>query len=192
MSRVPMALLVLLAVGSIGAVGYSRLMRSDRADDGAASTQPAASQSVPTEVAMVSPRAETPSEQIVSPSQDQPTATPAAASDALAKWLKDATGNDAEARAAAITALAQAPRLDAIPVLQRVLTDGEPTVDRPLALESLGTLALNQGDSDDLIRSALRNTVYDGNDEAISQSAVDVLAEIENGLTQTVPHPAGR
>ena len=126
------------------------------------------------------------------PSPDQPAATAAAPSNTLAKWVMDASSNDAGTRAAAITALAQAPRLEAIPVLQRVLTDGEPTVDRPLALESLRTLALNQGDSDNLIRGALRNTVYDGNDEAISQSAADVLAEIENGLTRTVPQPADR
>jgi hypothetical protein len=189
MARVPMSLLVLLAVGSIGAIGYSELMRGDRT---AASTQSAASQSASTEVAIALPRAETPSEQIVPPSPDQPVATTTAPSNTLAKWVMDASSNDAGTRAAAITALAQAPRLEAIPVLQRVLTDGEPTVDRPLALESLRTLALNQGDSDNLIRGALRNTVYDGNDEAISQSAIDVLAEIENGLTRTVPHPAGR
>jgi hypothetical protein len=181
-----MALLVLLAIGSMGAIGYSRLMHRDRTDD-AGSTQTAASEPAMTEMAMPSPRAEPASEQTVSPSQDQTAATSTVAADAVAKWIKDATGDDAKARAAAIIALAQAPRAEAIPVLRRVLTDGEPTVDRPLALESLRTLALDQGDSDNLIRGALRNTIYDGNDEATTQSATVVLADIESGLAAAAP-----
>lgn len=180
MSRVPIALLVLLAIGCIGAIGYSRLMRGERADDDAPLTQPVASDFAPTDTAIASPPPATAPEPTVSPSQDQPAASIPAAVD-VAKLIKDATGDDARTRAAAIIALAQVPRSEAIPVLRRVLTDGEPTVDRPLALQALRTLALNQGDSDNLIRGALRNTIYDGNDEAISQGAVDVLADIERG-----------
>ena len=97
----------------------------------------------------------------------------------VAKWISDATGGDAVLRAKAIASLANAPREDATPVLRRILTDGEPQVDRPLALASLRDLALNQGDDDGAIRDAVRHAIYHGDDFTKADDAQDVLDTIE-------------
>jgi hypothetical protein len=110
-----------------------------------------------------------------------PAATPATA-DNVAGWIADTASGDAGRRAAAITALAEAPRAQALPVLGRILTDGEPSVDRALALQSLRELALNQGDADGAIRDAVRHAIYHGDDltdkEAV-QETLDIIEESE-------------
>jgi hypothetical protein len=100
------------------------------------------------------------------------------------QWISDANGSDAGKRAAAISALAQAPRAQALPVLHHVLINGEPTVDRPLALRALRELALEQGDADGAVRGAIREAIYhgDGQDETLladAQDALDVVEESE-------------
>ena len=91
--------------------------------------------------------------------------TPSANSpETVEQWIADTTSGDPAKRAAAIAALAEAPRAQALPVLGRLLTDGEPQVDRPLALRSLRDLALNQGDDDGAIRDAVRHAIYHGDD----------------------------
>ena len=64
-------------------------------------------------------------------------------------------------------------------MLARLLTDGEPLVDRPLALQSLRDLALNQGDADGAIRDAVRHVIYHGDDFTESEDAQEVLDIIE-------------
>ncbi len=86
---------------------------------------------------------------------------------------------DAARRAAAIAALAQAPRAEALPVLGRILTDGEPEIDRPLALRSLRELALNQGDADGAIREAVRHAIYHGDDFTKADALQETLEVIE-------------
>lgn len=108
-----------------------------------------------------------------------PGPTPAKAPDAVAKLIADTSSSDAGKRAAAITALAEAPRAEALPVLGRLLTDGEPLVDRPLALRSLRDLALNQGDTDGAIRDAVRHAIYHGDDQTRTDDVQDVLDIIE-------------
>lgn len=93
--------------------------------------------------------------------------------------IVDTASGDAAKRAAAITALAEAPREEALPVLARLLTDGEPLVDRPLALQSLRDLALNQGDADGAIRDAVRHVIYHGDDFTKTEDAQEVLDIIE-------------
>jgi hypothetical protein len=97
-------------------------------------------------------------------------------------WIADTASGDAARRAAAITALAEAPRAQALPVLGRILTDGEPSVDRALALRSLRELALNQGDADGAIRHAVRQAIYHGDDltdkDAV-QETLDIIEESE-------------
>ena len=95
------------------------------------------------------------------------------------QWIAETASGDAATRAAAITALAEAPRAQALPVLGRILTDGEPQVDRPLALRSLRDLALNQGDDDGAIRDAVRHAIYHGDDFTKADDAQEVLDIIE-------------
>ena len=98
------------------------------------------------------------------------------------KLIADTASGDAAKRAAAITALAEAPRAQALPVLARLLTDGEPQVDRPLALQSLRDLALNQGDADGAVRDAVRHVIYHGDDFTKTEDAQEVLDIIEESL----------
>jgi hypothetical protein len=96
-------------------------------------------------------------------------ATPAAPEvtpDTVARWIADTSSGDAGKRATAISSLADAPREDALPVLRRLLTDGEPQKDRTLALRSLRSLALTQGDKDGAIRDAVRHAIYHGDDQS--------------------------
>ena len=106
----------------------------------------------------------------------------AAASKTTAQWIADTSSGDASTRATAITALAEAPRAEALPVLSRILTDGEPLVDRPLALTSLREIALNQGDSDGAIRDAVRHVIYHGDDFTKTDDAQETLDIIEESL----------
>jgi len=109
-------------------------------------------------------------------------AAPAAASKSTAQWIAETASGDASTRAAAIAALAEAPRAEALPVLSRLLTDGEPSVDRPLALTSLRELALNQGDADGAIRDAVRHVIYHGDDFTKVGDAQETLDIIEESL----------
>ena len=119
----------------------------------------------------------------------QPIAGPAPAPSAplpqtVEQWIADTTSGDAAKRAAAIAALAEAPRAKALPVLGRLLTDGEPQVDRPLALRSLRDLALNQGDDDGAIRDAVRHVIYHGDDFTKVddvQEVLDIIEESQQG-----------
>lgn len=63
--------------------------------------------------------------------------------------------------------------------MERILQVGEPQVDRQIALRSLHTLAVQQGDADGRIRDVLRQAIYHGDDEGVSQSAQALLEDIE-------------
>lgn len=102
--------------------------------------------------------------------------------DVVAQWKADATGKDPKARAAAIAALATAPRSQATPVLAQALTVADDS-ERPLVLQSLRTLARRQGDDDDRIRSVVRNVVFHESDEAFAQAARVTLDDIERDLS---------
>lgn len=95
------------------------------------------------------------------------------------RWIADTTSPDARTRAAAIAALAEAPKAKAVPALEQVLDVGEPEIDRQIALRSLHTLALRQGDDDGRIRDVMRGVVYHGDDEGSSASAQAFLEDIE-------------
>jgi hypothetical protein len=98
--------------------------------------------------------------------------------DQVARWIEEAGGIDAGKRSLAITALAQAPREQALPVLRQVLTSGE-LADRPQAINSLRELALGQGDADGRVREAIREVIYHGDDEALASLAQDALDVVE-------------
>jgi hypothetical protein len=110
-----------------------------------------------------------------------PTA-PAKPAKSTAQWIADTASGDAATRAAAIEALAEAPRAEALPVLGRILVDGEPQVDRVLALRSLRDLALNQGDADGAIRDAVRHALYHGDDFTKANDIQEALEIIEESL----------
>ena len=102
----------------------------------------------------------------------------------IAQWAADSMGPDAEKRAEAIAALANAPRADAIPALLIVLTSGESRIDRPLALRSLRALAQRDGDDDGAIRDVLRQAIYHDGNEEFTRAAQSTLDEVEGLLTQ--------
>ncbi len=93
--------------------------------------------------------------------------------------IADTQSNDPRLRAAAIEALANAPKAQALPALERVLESGEPQVDRQIALRSLHSLALNDGDETGAIRDAIRHALYHSDDENVTQSAQAFLEDIE-------------
>jgi len=100
----------------------------------------------------------------------------------LARLAEESMSGAATTRAAAIERLSQAPREQALPLLRRVLLNGDPAVDRPAALRGLQTLALAQGDGDQRIRDVMREVIYHGDDEnlaADAQEALDIIAESE-------------
>ena len=99
----------------------------------------------------------------------------------LSQLIADANAEDATIRAAAIDALALAPKSRAAPVLQALLSAAT-REDRELALNSLYTLALNQGDDDGAIRAVFRRTIYDGDDGELAVNAQLALDDLERDL----------
>jgi hypothetical protein len=97
------------------------------------------------------------------------------------RLIEEANGADAAKRALAIAALARAPRDQALPALHHIVTNGEPQVDRPAALNSLRELALNQGDKDGKVREAIREVIYhdDGSNPQLASAAQDALDVVE-------------
>jgi hypothetical protein len=112
---------------------------------------------------------------------------------AVSRFAAAAVGDDPVARAAAITALGEAPRLEALSILQTVLRAGETAVDRPLALRALRKIALEQGDPDGGIRDVLRAGIYDGTgDESAVRQDQAALDDIEGILSQAEAIAASR
>jgi hypothetical protein len=183
--RVSLSFVALSMIGCMIALGYWSSMRvhDDRADS--ASARPAAMSVEPAKLATPAVDA-TPAVQRAAAESQQPATEDTAgwpqstsSSEDVARWIADATGADAEKRAAAITALGRAPKSDALPVLRRVVNSGEPEIDRPLALRSLRDLALYQGDEDGGIRTVVREVIYHGDDERMTRAAQDTLDVIE-------------
>jgi len=115
---------------------------------------------------------------VVSASSSAESATSASSIDQL---IADATSSDPAARAAAIVALGNAPKQRVLPVLQSLASGGE-IADRQSALKSLTKIAIEQGDSDRLIRDAIRQVISHGEDETVTQSAQAALEAVEAGL----------
>ena len=106
---------------------------------------------------------------------NEPVATP----DNIAQWIKDTESPEAKVRAAAIAALATAPKDQAMPALERVVEVGEPNVDRHIALRSMHSLALRDGDANGQVRDAIRHAIYHGDDDGVTQTAQSLLDDIE-------------
>ena len=97
----------------------------------------------------------------------------------LARLAEDSMSGPAASRVAAFERLAKAPRDQALPLLERVLLNGDPAVDRPAALRSLLELALAQGDGDQRIRDSVREVIYHGDDADFAAQAQQALDLIE-------------
>jgi len=188
MWRPSATLVVLFAVGYLGIVGYARAMRMD-ADDVPHGQQVVVA---PTTPAPAAPDEMAPSTPVTPARGTEPAQAGSDGSDgssdaSVGKWVAAAAGDDAKAREAAITALAKAPRAQAIPALTRVLKSGDPGTDKPLALRSLRTLAIDQGDADNRIREVLRDAVYHGDEESLVQGAQSTLDEVEQAVSGRRP-----
>jgi hypothetical protein len=112
----------------------------------------------------------------VSPAQST---TATASIDALAV---DASSDDRTKRSSAIIALASAPKAQALPILKRAVDVSSSEGDRQLALRSLYTLAVEQGDDDGRIRDTMRTAIYHSDDEGVSQSAQAYLEDLDVAL----------
>ena len=177
MSRNSLLLVGLFAVSFVSFLGYSYLTRPEGTTEVSSVAQNTALLAQRTEIGAIPIAAHSESsssETITSP-------------DMVAKWIAEAFDDNPTKRANAIAALATAPRSQAIPVLQKVLNTGEPEIDRPLALHSLRTLALQQGDGDGGIRDVFRQAIYDGRYEAITPGAQAALDDVESYLDQVRP-----
>lgn len=120
----------------------------------------------------------TPTQTSPNPDKSASTATPAT-SETIAQQIKDTESTDAKTRAAAIAALADAPKAQAMPALEHVLDNGEPNVDRHVALHSMYSLALRDGDPNGQIRDVMRRAIYHGDDDGVTQTAQSLLDDIE-------------
>lgn len=183
MAQTSVILVTLAVLGTLGGLAYVHASRN-RSPEGpevsasaplAAAREPVHSGAVTTSGPAAS--SETPSTTELAPPR-QSTA------DEVARSIADTRSNDAKTRASAIEALANAPRSQAIPALERVLESGDPQVDRQMALRSLHVLALNEGDDDGAIREVVRHAMYHGDDENVTQSAQAVLEDIEAALDE--------
>lgn len=120
------------------------------------------------------------------PSTDEASSaeTAATAPKTIAQLIKDTESEDPKVRAAAIAALANVPKEQAMPALERVLETGEPSVDRHIALRSMHALALSDGDRNGQIRDVIRGAIYHGDDDGVTQTAQSLLDDIEAEFTQ--------
>ena len=183
MWRPSATLVVLFAVGYLGIVGYARAMRTE-ADDVPHGQQVVVAPTTPAPAASDEMAPSKPVTLARGTETAQAGSDGSDGSDAsVGKWVAAAAGDDAKAREAAITALAKAPRAQAIPALTRVLKSGDPGTDKPLALRSLRTLAIDQGDADNRIREVLRDAVYHGDEESLVQGAQSTLDEVEQAVS---------
>jgi hypothetical protein len=178
-------LLAMLALVAI-IVGLRSIVDEEYGDAGEhrSNVSSSASMAIPTlqaERAIQSPEMIAPKQ--VAPVEDA-SFSPVIPPDTVTRLIAETASADPQLRAKAISALANAPKSEALPVLRNVLTDGEPSIDRPLALQALRDLALYQGDDDGAIRSAVREVIYHGDDDAFASTAQGALEIIEESEMQ--------
>ncbi|WP_129775767.1 HEAT repeat domain-containing protein [Peristeroidobacter soli] len=114
-------------------------------------------------------------------------ASKASRPDTVEQWIKDTRDSDPKIRAAAITKLANAPKAQALPALKNVLETGEPDVDRHIALNSLHTLALRDGDKNGQVRDVMRSAIYHSDNDGVMQTAQSLLDDVEAALSEPPP-----
>jgi HEAT repeat protein len=100
------------------------------------------------------------------------------------QWIKDTQSSDPKIRAAAIAKLGGAPKAQALPVLKNVLESGEPELDRHIALNSLHSLALRDGDKNGQVRDLMRSAIYHSDNDGVMQTAQSLLDDVEAALAE--------
>jgi HEAT repeat protein len=168
----------LFAVGALSVLGYSLLTR----DVPAHAAPPEPAPRTHAQAPQTPPPTQSRATRADNPPPPAPVESSAPQPPTVAKLAADTTSADARTRAAAIEALGQAPRSEAIPALERVLANGDET-DQTLALHSLHTLVQRQGDGDQQIRNIVRKIVYHGSEEALTLAAQTTLNDIERDVS---------
>lgn len=107
------------------------------------------------------------------------------ASDDAERWAIRAASDDPRTRATAIAALAHAPKTVAVPALNRVVEAGHTADEQQIALSSLYTIAIEQGDDDERVRHAIRRAIYHGSDDSVSENAQALLEDIEAAVADS-------
>jgi hypothetical protein len=176
MSRETLTLAGFFAAGCLAVVGYSLATRDGLPVD--QEPRPLVTASLAAPLPSSGPPSRPP-EPLPSPSTPaEAAAVPTPIPTGVNKFAADAVSEDPRARAVAISALARVPKETALPALKKVLTGGDPEVDRPLALESLQTIALEQGDEDGRVKDLLRQTVVHSDNEKFAEAAQRTLDTI--------------
>lgn len=174
MAQTSIIVVSLAVLGTLGGLAYVHANRDDPASP-EVTASPVTAEVAPAPAQAVSERETAPTQ--------APSPRPVASVD-VERLIVDTQSNDAKERATAIAALANAPTARAVPALERVLESGEPQVDRQIALQSLYTLALSDGDQSGRIRDVIRHAMYHSDDEGVTQSAQAFLEDIEAALAE--------
>lgn len=184
----PLMLVALFAIGAVSVLGYSWATRGDppghsrvEARTSAPSERAANPPNLSSEAAESLPASEPDQSVQHSPSASAGRPPPPLAPLSVDEMVVNATQSDGETRAAAIAALGNAPRDEALPALESLINTADDE-GRALAMQALRTLALNQGDEDGRIRDAVRKVIYHGSDETGTASAQAALDGIERDL----------
>lgn len=180
-ARSSLTLVGLFALGLGSILGYTYAQRDDvRAPAAVLGDDVAA----PAVARPASPLAVTPpSESGIAP-QAPPASEKAASADvpSEAQLLADALGSDAIKGEASVRKLAQMPKERSLPILRRVLTSGDEKR-RVVALHSLRAVARDQGDDNGEIRGVVREAIYHGDNEELTNEAQSVLSDIETAVS---------
>lgn len=196
MMRPSVIVISMSMLAACGGLAYLHSTREQAAEQASSvrerpSNAAAPEQSAPTTASSNNVVASAATETRTAPDSAQTTsAGNAAPPETIAQWIKDTQSPDAKTRAAAIAALADAPKALAMPALKRVLDTGDPNVDRHIALRSMHSIALRDGDSTGQIRDVMRRAIYHGDDDGVTQTAQSLLDDIEADFAaQREPKP---
>jgi hypothetical protein len=192
--------IIVISAGMIAACGGLAYLHATR-DEPEAAASMAATQRSSTERAMIAAPTAT---STTTPNASDGTASAAAVSppstilesaasapgrpDTVEQWIEDTRDSDPKIRAAAIAKLASAPKSRALPVLKDLLETGDPELDRHIALNSLHTLALRDGDSNGQVRDVMRRAIYHSDNDDVTQTAQSLLDDVEAALAEQQPN----
>lgn len=174
-ARSSLTLVALFALGLGSILGYTYAQRDD-------TRAPSLEVPAPVVARPVVPVTAAPAESGITP--QAPAAEPATSPDlpSDAQLLADALGSDAAKGEAAVQSLARMPKARSLPILRRILTSGDEKR-RVLALHSLRTVARDQGDEDGEVRTVVREAIYHGDNEELTNEAQTVLSDIETAVS---------
>lgn len=172
-ARSSLTLVALFALGLGSILGYTYARRDDTPAPSQRRAAPTVSRPAQDVVAPLAADAPPPSADRSAKAEELPSED---------QLLADALGQDFAKKDAAFATLAKMPKSKALPVLRHIITSGdEPR--RLLALHSLRTFALSQGDADGAIRNAVRDAIYHGDSDEVANEAQTVLDDVESAVS---------